>query len=82
MISKFRVVLLTLVLTVSLAIVSFSAMARTVTVSASGNSGSNTFRAAIERANKDSLVESIRFQPRLNPIELKTPVTYTGTRPL
>ena len=82
MTNKFCTVFLAFLLSVYLSIFSFSAVAKTVTVSASGDSGLNTFRAAIDKASKDKLVDSINFQPGLTPVELKTPVIYTGTQTL
>ena len=58
------------------------AAAKTVAVSVSADSGPGTFRAAVDKANKDPLVDTIRFQPGLNPTELKTPVVYTGAQKL
>ena len=82
MIDKLWIVFLTFFLPVCLSIASFSAVAETIAVSASGDSGLNTFRDAINKANKDKLVDSIKFQPGLDPIELRTPVIYTGTQTL
>ena len=59
-----------------------SAKAETVMVSRSADSGPNTFRTAIEKANKDSVVSHIRFKPGLAPVELETPVIYSGTQSL
>lgn len=61
MTNKFWIVFSAFVLPVCLSIASFSAAAKTVAVSASGDSGLNTFRAAINKANKDKLVHSIKF---------------------
>lgn len=64
----------------SLAGVSFSAAAKTVIVSDSADSGPNTFRAAVEKANRDGSVDAIRFRTIKRPVKLKTPVVYTGAQ--
>ena len=82
MMKRFRIAFLTFALPVCLILFPPFAAAKTVAVSASADSGPNTFRAAVNKANKDPLVDTIRFQPGLNPTELKTPVTYTGAQKL
>ena len=64
----------------SLAGVSLSAAAKTVIVSDSADSGPNTFRAAVQKANRDGSVDVIRFLTIKRPVELKTPVVYTGAQ--
>lgn len=64
----------------SLSGVSFSAAAKTVIVSESADSGPGTFRAAVEKANRDGSVDVIRFRTIKRPVELKAPVVYTGAQ--
>lgn len=59
---------------------SLSAAAKTVVVSDVADSGPNTFRAAVGKANRDASVDVIRFRPVKRPVELKTPVVYTGAQ--
>lgn len=59
---------------------SSSAAAKTVIVSDAADSGPNTFRAAVGKANRDASVDVIRFRTVKRPVELKTPVVYTGAQ--
>ena len=61
---------------------SSSPEAKTLFVSGNSDSGDDTFRAAIEKANADSSVDRIRFSKRLDPVKLKTPLSYTGAQNL
>lgn len=52
------------------------------TVSTSANSGPGSFRAAVEAANVNPSITSIRFANKLGTIALVQPVTFSGTQAL
>jgi hypothetical protein len=58
------------------------ATAGTTFVSNSADAGPGSFRAAVEAANADAAITSIRFRRDLGTIELGSTVTYIGTQPL
>ena len=58
------------------------AAAATALVSNTANSGAGSFRAAVEAANSDPAITSIRFRRDLGTIEFQSTVTYTGTQAL
>src|SRR5262245_60425809 len=51
-------------------------------VSTNSDNGPGSFRAAIEAANADPSIGTIRFAAGLGPIRLSEPVTYSGTHAL
>jgi hypothetical protein len=58
------------------------ATAATTFVSNSADDGPGSFRAAVEAANIDAAITSIRFRRDLGTIELQSTVTYFGTQAL
>ena len=58
------------------------AAAATALVSNTADSGAGSFRAAVEAANSDPAITSIRFRRDLGTIEFQSTVTYTGTQAL
>jgi hypothetical protein len=58
------------------------ATAATTFVSNRADAGPGSFRAAVEAANDDAAITSIRFRRDLGTIELESTVTYTGTQAL
>ena len=58
------------------------ATAATALVSNTADAGAGSFRAAVEAANSDPAITSIRFRRDLGTIELQSTVTYTGTQAL
>lgn len=54
----------------------------TVVVTSEADAGPGTFRAAVDRANADSSVASIRFSPRVDTVRLNNTVAFTGTQDL
>jgi hypothetical protein len=58
------------------------ATAATAFVSNTADAGAGSLRAAVEAANSDPAITSIRFRGDLGTIELESNVTYTGTQTL
>ena len=58
------------------------ATAATTFVSNRADAGPGSFRAAVEAANADAAITSIRFRRDLGTIELQSTVIYTGTQAL
>jgi hypothetical protein len=65
-----------------IALLAGPATAATTFVSNSFDAGPGSFRAAVEAANTDASITSIRFRRDLDTIELQTTVAYTGTQAL
>ena len=58
------------------------ATAATALVSNTADAGAGSFRAAVEAANSDPAITSIRFRRDLGTIELQSTVTYAGAQAL
>ena len=57
-------------------------MLTTLFVTNSGDAGDDTFRDAIEQANIDPEINSIKFAANLDTIQIDSPVEYTGGQAL
>lgn len=53
-----------------------------VTVTSNADAGTGSFRAALESANSDRSIRSIRFSKNVGTIALIAPLTFTGAQPL
>lgn len=67
---------------IGLAVCAAPAAAKSVKVSNKNDSGPNTFRAAVAKANADPAIDRIEFRPGKKLIRLETPVVYTGAQAL
>ena len=57
-------------------------MLTTLFVTSSGDAGDDTFRDAVEQANIDPEINSIKFAANLATIQIDSPVEYTGNQAL
>jgi hypothetical protein len=65
-----------------MALAALPAIAATVNVTNNNGTGAGSFRAAVDAANGNSAITSIRFNGNLGTIALETTVVYSGAQPL
>jgi hypothetical protein len=65
-----------------LALAALPALAATVSVTNNNDDGAGSFRAAVEAANDNSAITSIRFNRDLGTVALQDTVIYSGAQPL
>ncbi len=53
-----------------------------VVVTSDADSGAGTFRAALEQASADPAIDTIRFSPRVDTVDLAAPLFFTGAQDL
>lgn len=53
-----------------------------VVVTSEADAGAGTFRAAIEQASADPTIDTIRFSPRVDTVDVAAPLVFTGAQDL